>query len=59
MSKILPGIYLLRKSKQATRAHVPVLTDSDFPARFLFGTRTFEISRTKAGKLIMTTIDNK
>lgn len=58
MSKRLLGTFLLRKSK-ATGTILPVMTDADFPARFVFGVRTYDISMTKAGKLIMTAIENK
>lgn len=37
---------------------LPVMKDQDFPVRFVFGSRTFEISRTKAGKLIMQATPN-
>ena len=55
MSKIPAGIYLLRKSK--TGAKAPVMKDDDFPVRFLFAGRSYMISRTRQGKLIMTTED--
>jgi hypothetical protein len=52
MTKILPGVFLLRKSKAGD--HIPVVRDQDLPARFTFAGRTFEINRTKKGRLIMT-----
>lgn len=52
MQRIPPGIFLLRKSKGGE--HVPVLKDNDFPATFHFSGRTFEINRTRKGRLIMT-----
>lgn len=55
MAKIPAGIYLLRKSKTGDKT--PVLNDRDFPARFQFSGRHYVISRTKQGKLIMTTED--
>lgn len=49
--KIRPGVFLLRKSKSGD--HVPVVRDHDLPTKFSFSGRTFEISRTKKGGLIM------
>lgn len=54
MTKMLSGVYLLRKSKAGES--VPVIRDQDLPAKFNYAGRTFEISRTKKGRLIMTEV---
>jgi len=53
MPRIPSGIFLLRKSKSGDRT--PVMKDCDFPVRFQFADRNYLISRTRRGKLIMTT----
>lgn len=53
MSKIPAGIYLLRKSK--TGGQTPVMKEKDFPVRFQFSGKDYIISKTRRGKLIMTT----
>lgn len=54
MPRIPPGIFLLRKSKGGE--HVPVIRDQDLPATFNFSGRTFQIDRTRKGRLIMTEV---
>lgn len=53
MLRIPAGIFLLRKSQAGDRT--PVMKDCDFPVRFQFSGRDYLISRTRKGKLIMTT----
>ena len=53
MLRIPAGIFLLRKSQAGDRT--PVMRDCDFPVRFQFYGRDYLISRTRKGKLIMTT----
>jgi hypothetical protein len=51
MTKIRPGVFLLRKSK--TGENVPLVRDQDLPMQFTFSGRTFEINRTRSGRLLM------
>jgi hypothetical protein len=54
MTRLASGIFLLRKSKGGES--VPVVKDQDLPFRFIRDGRTFEISQTRKGGLIMTEV---
>lgn len=52
--KKISGAFLLRKSQGEKK--IPVIKIEDFPARFIYSGKTYEINTTKRGKLIMTAV---
>lgn len=46
------NVFLLRKGRGGQQA--VLLKDEDFPIRMQFGEKRYMVSRTKAGKLLMT-----